>query len=196
MTTDHYFFSIGIHTGGLPNQLKLSAFTQIALCSLTFVVIENRSLEVVDKKTWIFKPYVNDLVYNHRACEYNGLTRQYCTEHGKDMKEAFNEITKFCDQFWFANEKHVLVGHNVHNFILDFFLPLFETHKVDPLDYFDKDYIDTLLLSRLTNIGNACHGLHESCFMQNVPMHKDFNITDSAVLTAKLFVKYLQKLRK
>ena len=195
MTTDHYFFSIGIHTGGLPNQLHLDAYTRVALCSLTFVVIENRSLDIVDEKTWLFKPYEKDLIYNHRATSYNGLTHQHCKENGVELKEAFHDIIKFCDQFWYANEKHVLVGHNLNHFILDFFLQLFEAHKVDPLDYFAEDYIDTLMLSKLINVGNASHSLHESCFMEQIAMSKNFDLQESARLTAKLWIKYLKKLR-
>ena len=69
-------FVCDVETGGLPSALKKRAVHEVALTEIAFVVLDNVSLERVDKKSWLIKPYHSDLIYDPKAAEVSNITKE------------------------------------------------------------------------------------------------------------------------
>ena len=195
MKYDNYFFVIDTETGGLPSRLKKNATTQVALVELAIVVVDNVKLKIIDKKSWLFKPYAEELIYTEEAAKVSGITKQFAEENGMKMGQAFSEIKNFIGQYKKKNRKHILVGHNIIKFDLEFIVNLFLMNNSDASKYFDDNVCDTLLFSRLKFVEALAFNLSVSCQMSNVTLVDAHRAMSDTISTAKLWISFLSSLR-
>lgn len=195
MKYDNFFFVVDVETGGLPSKLRMEATTEVALTELAFVVIDNRSLEIIDQQSWVFKPYKQDLIYQPEAARVSGIDKAFCDKNGLHMKEAFKDILGFINSYKKRGRKHYLVGQNIIKFDLDFIVNLFNLNKTDIHDYFENDVFDTLTFSRLKFIEAKSFSLASSCQMANITLIDAHRAMNDTIATAELWIHFMKSLR-
>ncbi len=195
MKYDNYFFVVDVETGGLPSKLKKAAVSEVALTELAFVVIDNASLKIIDKKSWLFKPYKEDLIYDPQAAKVSGIDKKFCEKNGLDMKEAFSEMIDFINSYKRKNRKHYLVGQNINNFDLEFIINLFALNKFDISKYFASDVFDTMIWSRLKFVEAPSFSLSSNCQMANITLVDAHRAMNDTIATAELWIYFLKNLR-
>ena len=178
-----------------PARLKKEATTQVALVELAIVVVDNVKLKIIDKRSWLFKPYKEDLIYTEEAAKVSGITKKFAEENGIEMKQAFLEIRDFINQYKKKNRKHILVGHNIIKFDLDFIVNLFILNNSDATKYFDSTIYDTLHFSRLKFVEAISFNLIVSCQMSNVTLVDAHRAMSDTISTAKLWISFVRSLR-
>lgn len=184
-----------VETGGLPAKLKKEATLDVALTELAFVVIDNESLEIVEQKSWLFKPYSKDLIYQKEAAQVSGITFEFLQENGLPMKDAFYDIEKFLSKYTKGKNKPYLAGHNIQNFDLEFIVNLFELNKKDISKYFDDFILDTLWLSRLVLVENPKFNLSSCCEAFKIEHTQAHRALTDTVATAKIIIEILKRSR-
>lgn len=195
MKYDQPIIVTDVETGGLPSKLKQPATTKVALTELAFVVIENESLEIIDKKSWLFKPYSNDLIYEKEALVVSGISLDLLNSKGLEMKEAFFDIKNFLNKYIKGRNKPYLSGHNVVSFDLEFIINLFEMNSEDISKYFNDNILDTLLMCRLSLVDRPKFNLASCCEaygIEHVDAHRALSDT---IATSKLLIELLKRLR-
>lgn len=197
MKYDNYFFVVDVETGGLPEKLRMQATTEVALTELAFVVVENESLEIIDKGKWIFKPYKPDLIYHPEAAKVSGIDKAFCEKNGLEMGEAFKEILNFIKQYKSSKKyiKHYLVGQNILKFDLDFIINLFALNNTNINEYFDDNVFDTLVFSRLKFIEARSFSLISNCQMAGITLIDAHRAMNDTIATAELWIHFLKSLR-
>jgi len=99
MKYDQPIIVTDVETGGLPSKLKKQATLEVALTEIAFVVIDNNSLEIIDERSYLFKPYSKDLIYDPEAAKVSGITLTMLEEKGLPMNEAFHDTDKFLPSY-------------------------------------------------------------------------------------------------
>lgn len=195
MKYDQPIIVTDVETGGLPSKLKKQAVFDVALTEIAFVVVDNMSLDIIDQKSILFRPYKHDLIYEDEAFKVSGISYSLLEEQGVEMNQAFNEIDKFLLKYVKGINKPYLCGHNIQNFDLEFIVNLFEFNKRDISKYFDDFILDTLWLTRLALVENPKFNLVSCCEafqIEHVQAHRA--LTDT-IATAKLISSLLSRLR-
>lgn len=194
MKYNNIYLVCDVETGGLPDKLKKQATHEVALTEIAFVAIDSETLEIVDQKSWLFKPYRPDLIYEQEAVQVSGISLDFLKENGLEMKEAFKDILKFLSFQRRGKNLPKLVGHNIKNFDLAFITGLFELNEVDITQYFNGDVYDTMDWARdkwidgRFNLQSVCQRFG----IEHVSAHRALPDT---IATAKVFIKFIQLLR-
>jgi DNA polymerase III alpha subunit (gram-positive type) len=195
MKYDQPIIVTDVETGGLPARLKKKATIEVALTEIAFVVIDNVSLEIIDRKSWLFKPYSDGLIYELEAEKVSGISKSYVQQNGLDMAVAFNDIEAFLKKHKRGTKKPYLCGHNIIDFDLEFIMNLFEMNKRDASDYFDDFILDTLKLSRVAIVEAPKFNLGACCELFNIEHTQAHRALTDTVATAKLIIEILKRLR-
>lgn len=194
MKYNNVYVVCDVETGGLPDKLKKEATLEVALTELAFVSVDAESLEIIDQKSWLFKPYKNDLIYEKEALTVSNISLELLEESGIEMSKAFKEIEQYLSYQKRGRNLPKLVGHNIKNFDLPFIENLFTLNKANVLKYFNGDVYDTLEWARdkwvegKFNLQTVCQRFG----IEHVSAHRALSDT---IVTAKVWIKFLKLLR-
>lgn len=194
MKYNNVYVVCDVETGGLPDKLKKEATLEVALTELAFVSVDAESLEIIDQKSWLFKPYKDDLIYEKEALTVSNISLDLLNESGVEMTQAFKEIEHFLSQQKRDTNLPKLVGHNIKKFDLPFIENLFVLNKANVLKYFNGDVYDTLEWARdkwvegKFNLQTVCQRFG----IEHVSAHRALSDT---IVTAKVWIKFLKLLR-
>jgi DNA polymerase III alpha subunit (gram-positive type) len=184
-----------VETGGLPSSLKKIATHEVALTEIAFVAIDLYTLEIVDKDSWLIKPYSDELIYDPQAAIASNITKEMCEESGEDIKDVFKKAKTFLKKNKVGTKKPYLSGQNIIKFDYDFIKGFFELNNEDISKYFDDFIIDTMNWSRLKWPEEGKHNLNvitERCNLEHTQAHRALPDT---VITAKVVIDFLKCLR-
>lgn len=188
------FVGVDTETGGLPNKSK-AAFFDVALTEIAMVAV-SEDLEIIDKKSWLVKPYKEGLEYNPEAAKVSGITKEMCEEKGQDIQLVCKEVIQFLKKHKNESRLPVLFGHNFISFDIPFILNMFEYCKEDLTKYANPEPEDTLKWSRmrwkeLTNykLGTVC----EAAGITHTEAHRALPDT---IVTSELFIYFMKGLRR
>ena len=188
-------FVCDVETGGLPSALKKRAVHEVALTEIAFVVLDNVSLEIVDKKSWLIKPYHSDLIYDPKAAEASNITKEMCEEYGEDIKLVFKEILAMIKKNKRGSKKPILAGQNIIKFDLEFIENLFEYCGQDISKHFDAEVFDTMIWSRYRWPEEGKHNLAviaERSGLEHTQAHRALPDT---IITANIVSQMISNLR-
>lgn len=195
MAYNQPFIVCDVETGGLPSKLKKEAVTEVALTEIAFVVLDNSTLEIVDKVSWLIKPYSDSLVYDPYAAKVSGIDKKMCEEDGQDIKEVYKEVVAFLKKYVKGKKKAYLVGQNIINFDLEFIDNFFELCGGDASKFFDPDIKDTQNVSREKWCDENKHNLGIICERLNIPYVHAHRALPDTIMTAKVWVAFMKLLR-
>ncbi len=193
MAYDSFYVVCDTETGGLPQNLKKEGFTEVALTEIAFVILDNRSLKVVDKASWLIKPYKDDLIYDPFAAKASGIDKSFCEENGIDLKTVGAEVKAFLKKY--TKKKAYLVGQKFIEFDLDFVLPFFDHIGIDFNKWFSHDIKDTMVTSRDKWPHESKHNLAIICERLEIPYHDSHRALPDTEMTAKVWVEFMKSLR-
>lgn len=185
------WISCDCETGGLPNT-KLKAFYDFALTEVAFVVV-SQELEIIDQASWLIKPYKEGLVYDPRAAEASGITKQMCIEEGRDLVECQKEMAAFLKKYKYGGKLPVMFGHNFVKFDAAFMIGAFEFCKDDLMKYVNPEPEDTMKWARMAWTTSDNYKLGTCCSNAGVTLKDAHRALTDTIATAKLWV-YFQKL--
>ena len=195
MKFDHCFLVVDVETGGIPSLLNAEAVTQVALVEIAIIAVDNISLEIVDKKSWVIKPYADDLIYTKEAAAVCGMDRDFCEKNGLEMKDVFKEFLAFTKQFTKGRKKPILVGHNIQQFDLEFIINFFKLNKNDASKFYNEYVADTLDYSRLKWPNSINYKLATCCQNANITLANAHKALIDTIATAKLWSYFVKCLR-
>ncbi len=187
------FIGIDTETVGLPNKSK-AAFFDVALTEIAMVAV-SEDLVIVDKKSWLIKPYKDGLEYSAEAAKISGITKEMCEEKGQDIQLVCKEVIQFLKKYKSESRLPVLFGHNFISFDIPFILNMFEFCKEDLTKYANPEPEDTLKWSRISfkELNNYKLGtVAEACGITMTEAHRA--LVD-AEITAKIWIYFLKNLR-
>jgi DNA polymerase III epsilon subunit-like protein len=188
---------IDTETGGLPDKLKKEALTEVALTELAIVVLDSITLKVVDKGSWLIKPYKEGLIYDPYAAKASGIDKKMCEEQGIDFEQAFKEFMELIKRNLKAAKvkKGYLVGQKFIEFDLDFILNMFDYFHFDASEYFNTNVKDTMVISRDKWPDERKQNLQAISERLNIPYVEAHRALPDAEMTAKVFVEFMKLLR-
>jgi len=191
------YFVIDTETGGLPDKLKKQATTEVALTELAVVVLDNVTLKVIDKGSWLIKPYKEGLIYDPYAAKASGIDKKMCEEQGIDFEQAFKEFLELIKRNLKATKtkKGYLVGQKFIEFDLDFILNMFDYFLFDASEYFSTDFKDTMVFSRDKWPEENKHNLQVISERLGIPYVDAHRALADAEMTAKVFTEFMKLLR-
>jgi DNA polymerase III epsilon subunit-like protein len=191
----NYIFTVDVETGGLPSKLKKKAVHEVALTEIAWVIIDNDTLEIVEKESWLIKPYDDNLIYDPFAAKASNITKEMCEEQGVTIEEAFEGTLQLLKKYKRGRKKPYLAGQNILKFDLDFIEGFFEWNKKDASDFFHEEIIDTMVWSRHRWPEEGKHNLaviSERCGLEHTEAHRALPDT---VITGQVVIDFIKGMR-
>jgi len=193
---DSVFCVLDTETGGLPSLEKKKATKEVALTELAMVIVDNVSLEIIDKKSWLFKPnYVKDLIYRQQALDVSHITLDMLQKDGLEMKTAFQDIEAFVLKHSKSKNKPYLVGHNLINFDLEFIVNLWDLNGKDAEKYFNSTMFDTMEFARLKYVELTNFKLGTIVAENKIDIVEAHRALNDTIATAEVWIKFVKCLR-
>lgn len=187
------WISCDVETGGLLSKGKKAVF-DVALTEIALVAI-NQDLEIVEKQSWLIKPYSDTAEYNKNAEIASGISKEMCEKDGKDIKEVMKEVIQFLKRHKDGSRLPVMLGHNFVAFDSAFIANFFEYCKEDFTKYIQDEPEDTIKWARICWTDSANYKLGTCCDNANVTLLNAHRALADAVATAELWVYFLKNLR-
>lgn len=195
MKYDNAYAILDTETGGIPNQLKKKATLEVALTEIALVIVSNPELEIIDKKSWLIKPYNKDLIYQEEAAKVSGITKAICEKDGLEVEAVFKEFCEFLNKYRKGKKLPILVGHNLKKFDLEFVENLFVLHKSDPMKFLDPNVEDTMEWMRKKYVEAPSFNLASCTEMSKIDHVQAHRALPDTIATAKLWIHILKCLR-
>jgi len=192
MRYDNAFIAIDTETGGLLSKIK-KAVIDIALTEVALVTVENESLEIIDKQSWLVKPYDENVEYTPRAAEVSGISKQMCEKEGLDIELVYKNVLKVLKKAKMGSKKPIIIMQN-KAFDTPFLENLFAIFGDDFNNHIDR-IEDTLFWARYKWIEKPNYGLGsiaEYCGLDLVQAHRALPDTE---MTAKIWIHFMKSLR-
>jgi len=192
MKYNYNFIVLDTETGGLPSKTKLATI-DIALTEVAVVVIDNESLEVTHKDSWLMKPYDDSCEYNPRAAEVSGITKQMCKVEGLEIEQVYKNLLKVLKANKKGRLKPIMVMQN-KGFDIPFIENLFAIFN-DNFHNYIECVEDTLEWGRYKWIEKPnfkLGSLADYCGLDLVQAHRALPDT---VMTAKIWIHFMKCLR-
>jgi len=181
-------------TGGLAPR-DGEAFNEIALTEIAFVCIDMVSLEIIDKDSWLIKPYKEGLIYSKIAQEVSGITPKLLEEKGEDIKEVHRQTRDFIKKYTKGKTgKPTIVGHNIYDFDRPFFENMYEFCGDDWTKYI-YGYQDTQMWSHIKYVENTNYKLGTICKGLGVELPDADRGLPDTIANAQMFIKMVKLLR-
>lgn len=187
------YISIDVETGGLPNTTKKAVY-DFALTEVAFVAI-NKDLEIVEKQSWLIRPYKEDLIYDKRAEEASGISRAMVEEQGMDLNVAVKEMIAFLKRYKVGSSLPTVFGHNFIKFDADFMINAFEFCKENFLKYVKEEPEDTIKWARLCWPESDNYKNGTCCRNAGVVLTDAHRALSDAIATAQLWIWFMKNLR-
>jgi len=173
------------------------------LCEIAMIAIDANTLEELGRYEAIIAPYKTFsgelTTYTEGALAINGLTMAKI-EAGKDPKLVAREIVAFAKEHKIGgrNGAPLLAGHNIRGFDLPYLTQFMEIHAKDLYKSFSRDYIDTLMFTRLMWAEDGSilnHKLGTACSKAGVELedaHRAMADTEANAELLKVFLKNMR----
>lgn len=191
-------------TGGLDSKLN-------PVMEFAAIVLDGRSLEEIIRYDNLIKPYDSKLIYDPKAMEFTGITKEMCISDGIDMKQLGEDLQAlFKEAGGGLNSKSagyfpILVAHNA-GFDNAFMQHAAHYTKIELKKYlfgkedfygnFQPMYIDTVPLCRQVwrnhDPGPADNKLQTACQYANIDIvdaHRAINDVESLTELFRYLVK-------
>jgi len=185
------YLVVDCETGGLPSKTKDPVY-DIALTEIALVLV-NSELNIVAKDSFYIKPY--PAIYDSKALEITGLTKEKLKENGISIVSAAERITTFLKENDFGKNKPTLVGQNIINFDLAFFENLFTLCSDDLYKHFNTKVFDTLDFAHLKYNELNNYKLPTLCTKMDIELVNAHSALPDTIATAELWISYLKLLR-
>lgn len=192
-STIRYIIVGDSETGGLLNKDK-QAFYDVALCEFAFVVIDIHEMKVVEEWSTLFKPYKDDLEYNPKALEVNGLTLEQLQENGGFVKDIYKDMVTLFKKYKNPRIGAVLAGHNFQLFDMPFLTNMFEFCG-DSIWNYVTFVEDTMKLAWYRAMEQENYKLGTCCRMEGVDLVDAHRALADTKANALLLLKYISYLR-
>jgi len=189
------FFVIDTETGGLPSNLKKEATLEVALTEIAVVVVSNENLEIIDKASWLIKPYADDLIFDPYAAKVSGIDRKMCETQGVPITKAFEDFKGLIKAHVKGKKKPYLVGQNLIDFDYDFINNFLLLHKTSIDGLFSSELKDTMIISREKWPSERKHNLGAICERLGIPYVQAHRALPDTEMTAKVFIEFMKLLR-
>lgn len=192
MKYNNRFLASDTETGGLPSAKKLATI-DVALTELAVISIDNESLEIVGKNSWLIKPYDPDLEYNPKAAEVSGINRELCEREGLDIDIVYKELVKVLKDNKVGRQKPIFIFHN-KKFDTPFFVNFFKIFGDDFFKYIDR-VEDTLEYARLKFIEKPSFKLGDVANYCGIDLVEAHRAEIDAISTGKIWAYFMKCLR-
>ena len=186
------FIALDTETGGLCSKTK-SAFIDIALTEIAVVAIDNESLEIIDKNSWLIAPYDDNLEYNAEAAKVSGITKQMVIKEGLNVEDVYKNLVKFLKSHTQAKTKPIIIIQN-KSFDLPFLENMFAIFNDNFHSYIER-VEDTLIWARMKWIEKPnfkLGSIAEYCKLDLVNAHRAMPDT---ITTALIWIEFMKSLR-
>ena len=191
---DHTFIAMDTETGGLPSEKKGTKGTiDIALTEVAMVAIDNESLRIIDKGSWLIKPYSNDLIYDKGAEIASGISKEMCEKEGIELEDVYENMKKFLKKHKNGRNKPILVFHN-KPFDTPFIENVFLLFKDNLYNYIDRIEC-TLELSRTKFIEKPKFNLGAVAEMFGLDHTQAHRALPDTIITAEVWIGLMKCLR-
>ena len=104
------FLISDVETGGLFSA-KNPATISVALTEIAVITVDNEKLEILSKDSWLIKPYADDLIYNPKAAEVSGISKQMCEAEGLGIELIYENFKKILKDNKIGRQKPILIFH-------------------------------------------------------------------------------------
>lgn len=193
MKYDPKFIVMDTETGGLPDRLKKQATIEVALTEVACVVIDNESLVITEKVSWLIKPYADDLIYTKEAEEVSGISQELLKKEGWDIEVVYNALKNVFIKGKSGRNKPIVIFHN-KPFDIPFIENLFLLFKDNLWNWIDR-VEDTMEWARVKWVENPKFTLAacaEKCEIDQQQAHRALPDT---IITAQIVIKFLKDFR-
>lgn len=192
---NHRFIAMDTETGGFSSKDNLATI-DVALTEVAVVAIENESLEIVEKDSWLIKPYIDlnpDLIYTSGAEKVSGISRSMCEKEGLGIELVYKSLVAFFKKHKIGRLKPIIIFQN-KSFDIPFMENLFAIFSDDFHKYIDR-VEDTLEWGRFKWIEKpsfSLGALADLCGLDLVQAHRALPDTEMA---AKIWIYFMKNLR-
>lgn len=192
-TYNNRFVAIDTETGGLPDRLKKEATIEVALTEIALVGIDNESLTIKEKDSWLIKPYADDLIYDIGAEKASGISKRMCEKEGIDIEKVYNNTKNFLLDQHVKKLKPIIIIQN-KSFDTPFIDNMFKLFKDSLFNYIER-IEDTMEWSRTTWPMEGKHSLGviaQRCGLDHTQAHRALPDT---IITADVWIYFMNRLR-
>jgi DNA polymerase III epsilon subunit-like protein len=190
---ENVFLVMDTETGGLPSALKKQATIEVALTEVAAVAISNVNLQITDKKSWLIKPYADDLIYEKGAEIASGISKQMCMKQGIDIELCYKELRQMLQKHTVKNHKPIIVFQN-KAFDIPFIENLFLLFSDDLYKYIER-IEDTMHWARLKWVEKPKFSLGAIAEYFGLDHTQAHRALPDAIITAECWIKFIQCLR-
>lgn len=192
MKYDNTFIALDSETGGFPSQTAPATITT-ALTEVALVAIDNESLEITSKDSFLIKPYDDDLIYSEGAAKASGISKQMCIDEGLELEDVYKSIVTILKANKKGKHKPILIMQN-KKFDTPFIENLFMIFSDDLYKYIER-IEDTLHWARYKFIEKPnfkLGSIADYCGLTLVNAHR---AEADTVTTAKIWIHFMKSLR-
>lgn len=192
MKYNYRFIALDTETGGLPSKIK-AATIDIALTEIAVVAIENESLEVISKDSWLIKPYDDSCEYNPKAAEVSGITKQMLEKEGLGIEEVYKNLVKFLKDNKKGRLKPIMIMQN-KKFDTSFIENLFAIFNDNFHNYIDsiEDTLDWAKKKWIEKPNFKLGSIADYCGIDHPEAHR---AAADTLTTAQIWIHFLKCLR-
>lgn len=167
----------------------ISGNTRYEAISWGFILVDGKTLEEIDSMYIEIQPS-SRCVWNDRAEQVHGLSREYLAKNAKTRDEAIADIAEFIYKYFPPEQgaNIVLAGQNVASFDKYFLKELFDSYEL-PLKLSHRS-VDTF------SIGYATFGFTDSNQLFEAFRCRDSNAPHNALTDARAVLHVMQTVRK
>jgi len=189
---NHRFIAIDTETGGIPS-VKNAATISIALTEIAVVVIENESLEIIHKDSWLIAPYDSELIYHPKAAEVSGITKQMLEKEGLGIEEVYKNFKKALTSNKIGRQKPILIMQN-KKFDTPFLKNLFAIFNDNFEDYIDsvEDTLDWARKKFIEKPNFKLGSIADYCGIDHTEAHR---AAADTLTTAQIWIYFMECLR-
>jgi len=193
MKYEQNFIVMDTETGGLPTMLKKQATIEVALTEVAIVVVDNKSLEIIRKDSWLIKPYDTELIYDKGAEIASGISKKMCETDGVDIKEVYTQLKTAFIKGKSGNNKPILVFHN-KSFDTPFIENLFKLFDDDLWKWISR-IEDTMEWCRLKWVEKPNFKLGGCASYMGLDLVQAHRALPDTIITAKIWINLIKALR-
>lgn len=186
------FIALDTETGGFTGAEKPATIT-VALTEVALVVIDNESLEIINKDSWLIKPYADDLIYSPGAEKASGISKQMCINEGIELEDVYKNIVTILKANKNGSQKPILIMQN-KKFDTPFIENLFMIFSDDLYKYIER-IEDTLHWARYKFIEKPNFKLGSIADYCDLTLTNAHRALYDTIVTAKIWVHFMKYLR-
>lgn len=193
MKYDQKIIVMDTETGGLPDKLKKQATIEVALTEVACVVIDNESLAITEKVSWLIKPYDDSLIYDKYAEQVSGISQDLLNREGQPIEEVYTKLKEVFIKGKSGRNKPIIFFHN-KSFDIPFIENLFKLFNDDMWKWIDR-VEDTMEWARLKWVENPKFNLAACAERCQIDQQQTHRALPDTLVTAQIVIKFLKDFR-